>query len=602
MEITKQKKTKTSNNKLTPQSTRQIFSIISFFVVFAFILYGNTIQNDYSLDDDYVTFSEPTVRKGIKAIPEIFTSLYANVYGEGGEIKFGYRPIVKSTFAIEHEFFGTNPHISHLINILLYALTSILVFILLRRLFRDYHILFPLIITSLFMAHPIHTEVVSSLKNRDELLSFMFNIITLIFFIKYADKSKLIYIFAGLLSFLLAYLSKLTALSFVAIIPLVLYFFTNTSPRKIIYIALAVIVVLLIARILPKLYLPDPIRTKLFVENPLIFENNIWIRTATGFYILLLYLKLLIYPHPLLFYYGYNIIPMTNWSNIWSIFSFVIYLLIFIYAIKKIRQKHTLSFGILYYLITISLYTNMVKPPTGIIGERFLFAPSLGFCIILAYIIFHLLKNTPQTIKIKSSGRFWIVLISLLLIIPYSAKTIIRNRDWKDHLSLLGHDIVYLENSAKANFIYAGVLKTEAMANIRGKQNSAENMHKLDLSLKHFKDAVDVYPEYYEALNQLGSLYYTIYHDPVSAISYLKRAIEVKPDYKPPYHNIAYIYKTTENYEEAIYYYKKMLEIDPEHLQSILDLEAIYNALGDSENAYYYRDIANKIKAASNSK
>ena len=153
--------------------------IIGFFIVFAFILYGNTIQNNYSIDDDYVTFSDPTVRKGIKAIPEIFTSLYANVYDAGKEIKFGYRPVVKTTYAIESEFFGANPHISHLINILLYALTSILLFFLLRRFFKESHILFPLLVTTLFMAHPVHTEVVSSLKNRDELLSFMFNIIFL---------------------------------------------------------------------------------------------------------------------------------------------------------------------------------------------------------------------------------------------------------------------------------------------------------------------------------------------------------------------------------------------------------------------------------------
>jgi len=565
--------------------------------VFAFILYGNTIRNDYSLDDDYVTFSELTVRKGINAIPEIFTSLYANVWDAGEEIKFGYRPIVKSSFAIEHELWGANPHLSHLINILLYTLSCLLVFFLLRRLFRDYHVILPLIVTALFMAHPIHTEVVSSLKNRDELLSFMFNIITLIFFIKFTDKKKIIYFFVGLFSFLLAYLSKLTALSFIAIIPLVLYFFTNTSTRKIIYIALAVIAIFLIARIIPKLYLPDPIREKLFIENPLIFEKNLWIRTATGFYILLIYLKLLIFPHPLLFYYGYNMIPVTNWTNIWSIVSLVFYLLIFIYAIRKIRYKHVLAFGILYYLLTISLYTNMVKPPTGIIGERFLLAPSLGFCIIIGYIIFRMIKKTSQTLTIKTNQIVLMVLISLLFIIPYSVKTIVRNRDWKDHLSLLSHDIRYLENSAKANFIYAGVLRNEIR---RSNKNSSEIMKMQDMAIKHFKDAVDVYPEYYEALNKLGFLYYTVYHDPVSAISYLNRAIEVKPDYKSPYYNLAFIYNSSKNYDEAIYNYRKVLEIDPEHILSINDMVDLYVAIGDTANADYYRNIAKNINRKTN--
>lgn len=174
----------------------------------------------------------------------------------------------------------------------------------------------------------------------------------------------------------------------------------------------------------------------------------------------------------------------------------------------------------------------------------------------------------------------------------------LKNRD--ELLSLMSHDIKYLENSAKANFIYAGALKTEALASIRDNQNTTENMQKLDLSIKHFKDAVDVYPEYYEALNQLGSLYYTVYHDPITAVSYLKRSIEVRPDYKPPYYNLAYIYKSTENFEEAIFYYKKMLEIDPAHLLSIKDLEDLYNTIGDTENAYYYKEMTRKINAGNN--
>lgn len=571
------------------------YLVYGFLIVLAFILYGNTIKNSYSLDDDYVTFSNQTIQKGIKAIPEIFTSLYAEVYGQGGEIRFGYRPIVQTTFAIEYEFFGLNPHVSHLINILLYAMTGIFLFVLLKRLFRESHILFPFLVTILFMAHPVHTEVVCSLKNRDELLSFMFNILTLIFFLRYADTKKVIFIVAALISFLIAYLSKLTALSFIAVIPLVLFFFTDVKGRTVLYITLGIILVFLLARFIPKLYiLPEPSRDKLFVENPLIFEHNKLIRTATGFYILLFYLKLLIFPHPLLFYYGYDMIPVTNWSNLWSIISFVIYLSIFIIAIRNFRKRNILSFGILFYLITVSLYSNMVKPPTGIIGERFLLVPSLGFCIVLMWVIFSIFKTDPQNNKIKKNSLIGIVLISIFIFIPYTAKTIIRNPDWKDHLTLLSHDIKFLKRSAKANFIYAGVLKTEAMAEIRNNQASKENIRKLELAIKHFKNAVEVYPAYYEALNQLGSLYYTVYKDPVTAISYLKKAIKAKPDYKPAYFNMAYIYKTKENFEEAEIYYKKVLEMDPSHTQSMYDLIDLYRNTGDTVKAEYFRNILYK--------
>lgn len=63
------KNPKISKEDLSDSNRRQSLLVIGFFIVFAFILYGNTIQNNYSLDDDYVTFNDPTVRKGIKAIP-----------------------------------------------------------------------------------------------------------------------------------------------------------------------------------------------------------------------------------------------------------------------------------------------------------------------------------------------------------------------------------------------------------------------------------------------------------------------------------------------------------------------------------------------------
>ena len=132
-------------------------------VAFSFALYGNTIKNEYSLDDIYVTGKNLLTQQGIKAIPAIFSSYYISLNAEeGGQHNFGYRPITKVTYAIEWQFFGENPHVSHFINILLYALTGIVLFLLLRRLLSNYHILFPFLTVMLFLAHPLHTEVVAS--------------------------------------------------------------------------------------------------------------------------------------------------------------------------------------------------------------------------------------------------------------------------------------------------------------------------------------------------------------------------------------------------------------------------------------------------------
>src|SRR5580700_11178998 len=90
-----------------------------------FLLYGNSIRNNYALDDNYVTVTtpekpnNPRIEKGISGIPKLFTTHYI----ESATQSFEYRPLVLVTFAIEYQFFGSNPHVSHFISVLLYAIT-----------------------------------------------------------------------------------------------------------------------------------------------------------------------------------------------------------------------------------------------------------------------------------------------------------------------------------------------------------------------------------------------------------------------------------------------------------------------------------------------
>src|SRR4051812_10298510 len=92
------------------------YSIIVF--AFSFFLFSNSIFNDYNLDDELVTRNHRLTAQGIGAIPEIFSSSY---YTDAMGYAYEYRPIVLSSFAVEHQLFGENAHTSHFINVLIYA-------------------------------------------------------------------------------------------------------------------------------------------------------------------------------------------------------------------------------------------------------------------------------------------------------------------------------------------------------------------------------------------------------------------------------------------------------------------------------------------------
>jgi len=551
-----------------------------------FVLYGNTIGNRYALDDSYVTGNNPLITQGIKAIPGIFSSYYISLNAEeGGQHNFGYRPIAKVTYAIEYQIFGENPSVSHFINILLYALTGILLFRTLRRLLSGYHVLFPLISTLLFLAHPVHTEVVASLKNREELLSFLGALGALWYFIRYADTGKKRMIVWGALMLGLGFLSKANVMTFLVLIPLVLYFFTNLSGKKITIAALSMLLILAAALIVPRLFLGAASRPQQFIENPLLFDTALPERLGTGMMTLLFYLKKLIYPHPLLFYYGYNMLPVTGLSNPLVWISLLLHAGMLGIAIRLFRKKHLVSFALLFYLINIAVYANIVSPLTGVVAERSLYIASLGLALLVAAAMFKLAGLSP--VQEKISGRPFNVLMLLLIVLitPAAAKTITRNNDWKDELTLYAADMPYLEQSAKANFIYATNLRSTIIDRLKSGIARKQVIPDAEICIRHFKRATAVYPKYADAWNNLGEVYLLILNEPDSAIQYFEKATFYNPEFTAAFYNLGYTYQITDQPEKAIPEYEKALELEPYEIRAMSNLAQLYHQTGDDEKA-----------------
>ncbi|MDD4150951.1 MAG: hypothetical protein PHE33_13085, partial [Bacteroidales bacterium] len=215
-----QKLEKTSSQIIDTKHKKSNYLVVIAFCVFAFILYGNTIGNDYALDDAIVITGNQFTQKGIKGIPDIFkydtfTGFWLSSYPgqtasqiqEEKKLVAGgrYRPLSLSTFALEVEIFGKkikdangqivyrgNPTISHFINILLYFLTTCLLYIILLRLIPPkndgkWYFSFAFIASILFLAHPIHTEAVANIKGRDEIMTLLGSLAALWFTIKYLD-------------------------------------------------------------------------------------------------------------------------------------------------------------------------------------------------------------------------------------------------------------------------------------------------------------------------------------------------------------------------------------------------------------------------------
>ncbi|MBL4705526.1 MAG: hypothetical protein JKY54_13465, partial [Flavobacteriales bacterium] len=198
-------KKKLASNSLNSSAVWKNWHFYLLFLILSFVFYGSTLNNKYSMDDDLVTstYEYPTedvedrilvsphrnVEKGIAGIPAIFTSHYA----VNSKQSYEYRPIVTSVFAIEYQFFGSSPMVSHCINILFYALVVILMFRFIRIAMPRSKIGLAFAIALLFLIHPLHSEVVNNIKSRDEILCLIFGITALIHLLKFFDTKKILW-------------------------------------------------------------------------------------------------------------------------------------------------------------------------------------------------------------------------------------------------------------------------------------------------------------------------------------------------------------------------------------------------------------------------
>jgi hypothetical protein len=184
--------------------------------VLSFGIYAGTIGHGYNMDDVLVTQGHHLTSKGFSAIGQIFISFY---YEDEMGYNYEYRPMTHLSFVLEHELFGEHPWMSHLVNVILHSLTVLLVFVVSRMILPEGGLLFSSSAALLFTVHPMHTEAVASIKNRDELLALMFALLAFIQSWKFASGGWWRVVPAAAL-LMMSLLSKVSAASFFVIIPL----------------------------------------------------------------------------------------------------------------------------------------------------------------------------------------------------------------------------------------------------------------------------------------------------------------------------------------------------------------------------------------------
>jgi Tfp pilus assembly protein PilF len=538
------------NSEISRKDSRIIFVG---FLFLGFIYYGTSLQNGFNIDDHIAFTQNSNALKGLSDVASIFTK---NSFHQG-EYSYGYRPITTLSFAIEYEFFGINPFISHLVNILIYFFSCFLIFKLMKTIFPDLKSQTSIAIGFLFLVLPVHTEIANNIKCRDELLMLLFGLSSTLLFLKSLNKNPWL-ILPAFIFLVCSILSKKTGLVFFGIIPTSIFFHPDYSLKNIIVRSLVALASFPFIRLFRKATKDEEnFRVYNLIESPL-FDSSIEVdQLSLIIHSFWFYIEKLIFPSKLVSYYGYNTIPYQG-IGVSSIAAIIIFIGMVILGFSALKRRTPIAFGAILFLGGMLPIVNWLVPLVGVVAERFVSLASIGWVIFLVFGITFIIRRLNS----KKEQMILRVLFTVFLIASF-VKIQSRNQEWESRFTLFQADVIKEPNSATLQ----ALVGKEYLAKIQEINNNKEKVRLGIIAIKHLENSIKIVPDNY-VLTDLAGLYYRAKADYDLAIKTYNRVIQAMPEYSDPYYNLGWIYLEKKQEDKAIQNFEKAIQLNPSFLDA----------------------------------
>jgi tetratricopeptide (TPR) repeat protein len=539
----------------TPQSNGIFIGIILFI---SLAVYSNSLFNGFVYDDNSQVLENPWI-KDIKNIPEIFTASVSG-FKEKPVVSNYYRPIMHIIYMFNYHIFGLKPWGFHLMNILVHAGISVLVFLIIKLLLRGpsqspRSSLPAFIAALLFATHPIHTEAVAWVAAVPELSFTFFFLLAFYLYMKSKEGFNRGYLLS-VVSFALAALSKEPALTLPIILIAYDYAYKKDEnsfhdhiKRYIPYIIVSAYYLLLRSYALGG-FAPKEPHIKLtgyeyFINVFPLFSQ---------------YLEKLLLPLNLNAFHVLH--PIKSIFEIRGVVAIAITAAFVVLSALALRKNKTVFLSFL--LIVVPLLPVLYMPALGenVFTERYLYLPSFGFVMLIALVISWIRANKPKL----SLG---LNIITILTIGLYSFGTISRNAVWKDDYTLF---IDTVKKSPDAPLVRYNL----------GHAYAAQG--KTDEAIKEYQIAIKIRPDYVNAHNNLG-VAYAAQGRTNEAIQEYKTALKLKPDDADVHNNLGVVYTAQGRSDEAMNEYQTAIKFNPGYAKAHNNLGVAYAAQGRTNEA-----------------
>ncbi|RJP75750.1 MAG: tetratricopeptide repeat protein [Desulfobacteraceae bacterium] len=562
-----------------------------FMILLVVAIYSNTFHVPFLFDDEDNILLNTRIR---------LTQLsWNNLFDAAFKGHLSNRPVAKISFALNYYLGGYHVFGYHFINLLIHIISGIFLyhFIVITGKILPNPLMvsriIPFFATAIWLVHPIQTQSVTYIVQRMNSMASLFYIISLFLYAKarlcmvenqnhgirenrfggsaISDYPLPVYLcFTGsLISGIMALGTKEIAATLPFFMLLYEWFFLQDLKiswlkRYGLLFAGVFLIIVLVAMI----YLGGNPLTKI-VSMYERRDFTLMQRLLTEFRVVVLYISLLLFPHPSRLNLEHDVPLSTSLIDpISTILSLSFIILCFIFSLLIAKKERLLSFCILWFFGNLVIESSLIG--LEIIFEHRLYLPSMMMCLLIVSICYRYLRYKWLSVT------FLIIVVSV-----FSVWTYHRNQVWKDEITLLMDCVLKSPNKFRPHY-NLGIAMAE-----QGRTHEA---------VSYYLEALRIDPEYASLHTNLG-LEFFIQGKRRLAIEHYKEALRIQPDFVYAHVNLGSAMLADGKTDQAMKHCEQALQIQPNSAQALNCMGSVFYYQGRTMEA-----IASYSKAIQNDK
>lgn len=533
-------------------------------------VYAQVVGHQFiAFDDPLYIQNNPMVTAGVtwKGIAWAFTTFYDS----------NWHPLAWIAHMVDVQLFGLDAGKHLLVNTLIHAANSVLLFLFLERVTAAR---WPsAVVAALFALHPLHVESVAWAIERKDTLSTFFGLITLLAYARYVKAPSPRSYAQVALWLALGLMAKPMLVTW----PFVLLLLDYWPLRRVegrpadgikrfahAWVPLVREKVPLIALVALSMMLTW-MAQRTVASSQMIFDAPPALRVSNALVSYSQYLFLTFWPAKLGIYYPF---PPTGPSLGRLTVAVIVLAVITAVALKNVEKRPWLTMGWLWFAGTFLPVIGLV--PIGVgqaMADRYYYVPSIGLFIALVFGV----AEFGGTWRI---GRRTLAAVTAVMLVLLASVTAVQTSRWRDTDTLFQHTLSVTRDNLLVEYNYGYDLMR------RGEYERA---------VPHLAQALRIEPRFFAALVYMG-LASEKRGKPRDAIAFYARAVDVDPNNADVRTNLGLVLAREGRFAEAAAQLNEVLRLTPNSAEAHSNLGGVLLMAGEPERSIPYLSTALRLK------